>query len=70
MQYYAINANVNDVRIYGTPQIILTSSIPHFFYNMINVPVKFFINQIYKFIFYPGRKLNFVAVDLVAVLTK
>lgn len=70
MQYYAINANVNDVRIYSTPQIILTLSIRLFFYNMINVPVKFFINQIYKFIFYSVRKLNFVAVDLVAVLTK
>lgn len=70
IRYYSVNAAVSDIRICGTPQIILTPSLHHAFYNIINLPIKFLINQVYKFIFYPGRNLNFVAVDLVAVLTK
>lgn len=70
LNYYASNVAVSDVRIFGTPQIFLTRSLGHAFYNMLNLPVKFLINQLYKLIFYPGRKLNFVAVDLVAILKK
>jgi len=70
MQYYSKNVAASDIRIFGTPQIILTPSLHHALYNTINLPIKFLINQVYRFIFYPGRKLNFVAVDLVAVLTK
>lgn len=70
LKYYASNVAVSDVRILGAPQIVLTPSLGHALYNALNIPVKFFINQLYRLIFYPGRKLNFVAVDLVAVLTK
>lgn len=70
LKYYASNAAVSDIRIMGTPQIVMTRSLRHALYNLINLPIKFLINQIYRMIFYPGRKLNFVSVDLVAVLTK
>lgn len=70
LKYYASNVAVSDIRILGTPQIVLTPSLGHALYNALNIPVKFLINQLYRLIFYPGRKLNFVAVDLVAVLTK
>lgn len=70
LKYYASNVAVSDVRIFGTPQIVLTPSLGHALYNTLNIPVKFLINQLYRLIFYPGRKLNFVAVDLVAVLKK
>lgn len=70
LRYYARAASFSVFKVLGTPQIILTRSIFHGFYNLCNVPAKWLINALYRLIFYPGRKLNFVAIDLVAILRK
>ena len=70
MGYYAQRSGFAAMTIRGTPQIILTKSLAHGFYNLCNVPAKWLLNVMYRLLFYPGRPLNFVAIDLVALLRK
>jgi 2-polyprenyl-3-methyl-5-hydroxy-6-metoxy-1,4-benzoquinol methylase len=70
MRYYAQMSSFASMKIQGTPQIILTKSLVHGFYNLCNVPAKWLLNVMYRLLFYPGRPLNFVAIDLVAILKR
>lgn len=70
MRYYAQASGFSGMKIQGTPQIILTKSVFHGFYNLCNIPAKWLLNAMYRLLFYPGRRLNFVAIDLVATLKK
>ena len=70
MRYYAQMSSFSSMKIQGTPQIILTKSVPHGLYNLFNLPAKWLLNAMYRLLFYPGRPLNFVAIDLVAILKK
>ena len=70
LRYYAHTSAYRDVRILGTPQIILTRSVAHGFYNLCNLSAKWVLNGCYRLLFYPGRALNFMAIDLVAILKK
>lgn len=70
MRYYAQASGFSGMKIQGTPQIILTGSVFHGLYNLCNIPAKWLLNALYRLVFYPGRRLNFVAIDLVAILKK
>jgi SAM-dependent methyltransferase len=70
MRYYAQASCFSGMKIQGTPQVILTKSVFHGLYNLFNLPAKWLLNALYRLLFYPGRALNFVAIDLVAILKK
>ena len=70
ISYYSQVADFQDFKIIATPQLIFTSSLPHAIYHCVVLPIKAIINQFSRFLFYPGRRLNFVAVDLIALLKK
>lgn len=70
MAYYSQVADFQDFKIKATPQLILTRSLPHAIYHCIVLPIKVIINKLTGLLFYPGRSLNFVAVDLIALLKK
>ncbi len=70
IRYYAQCAGFSQCQIRGTPEIIFTKSIKHGLHNLLMVPVKQLLNITLGFIFYPGRRLNLISVDLLVILRK
>ncbi len=68
LAYYSHCAGFKSAEVIGTPQVILTKNLKLAIYHAIVIPLKKLLNLSIRFLFYPGRKLNFVAVDLLAFL--
>jgi 2-polyprenyl-3-methyl-5-hydroxy-6-metoxy-1,4-benzoquinol methylase len=70
IDYYSQAAGFQSCEVLATPELIVTRSLPHALYHCVVLPIKAIINLMARILFYPGRRLNFVAVDLVAMLKK
>ena len=70
IDYYSQVAGFRDCKVLATPELIMTRSLPHAFYHCLVLPIKAVINLLARVLFYPGRRLNLVAVDLIAILKK
>lgn len=70
INYYSQVAGFQSCEVRATPELIITRSLPHALYHCVVLPIKAGINLVARILFYPGRRLNFVAVDLVAMLKK
>lgn len=70
IDYYSQVSGFQSCEVFATPELIITRSLPHALYHCVVLPIKAFINLVARILFYPGRHLNFVAVDLVAMLKK
>ncbi len=70
INYYSEAAGFQSCIVLATPELIITRSLPHALYHCVVLPIKAIINLVARILFYPGRHLNFVAVDLVAMLKK
>jgi SAM-dependent methyltransferase len=70
IDYYSQAAGFQACKVLATPELIITRSLPHALYHCIVLPIKALVNLLARFLFYPGRRLNLVAVDLVAMLKK
>ena len=68
MVYYSMCAEFKELKIIGTPQVIFTKNLKLALYHLTIIPIKKVINLLIGGLFYPGRGLNFVAVDLLAFL--
>lgn len=70
MRYYAQCAGFSRCDIRGTPEIIITKSVKQGLHNLLMVPLKQLLNMLLGLIFYPGRHLNLISVDLLVILRK
>lgn len=70
IDYYSQVAGFQSCEVLATPELIITRSLRHALYHCVVLPIKSIINLLAGVLFYPGRRLNFVAVDLVAMLKK
>ena len=70
IDYYSHAAGFQSCKVLATPELIITRSLPHAFYHCLVLPIKAVINLLAGVLFYPGRRLNLVAVDLIAMLKK
>ena len=70
IEYYSQAAGFQSCKVLATPELVITRSLPHSFYHFLVLPIKAVINLLARVLFYPGRRLNLVAVDLIAILKK
>lgn len=70
IDYYSQAAGFQSCEVLATPELIVTRSLPHALYHCVVLPIKAIINLMARILFYPGRRLNLVAIDLVAMLKK
>lgn len=70
IDYYSQAAGFQSCEVLATPELIVTRSLPHALYHCVVLPIKAIINLMAGILFYPGRRLNLVAIDLVAMLKK
>ena len=70
IDYYSQVSGFQCCEVLATPELIITRSLPHALYHCLVLPIKAVINLLSRALFYPGRRLNLVAVDLIAMLKK
>lgn len=68
--YYSQMSGFKSCQTRGTPELIFTRSFLKGLYHCLVIPIKYVLNIIAVSLFYPGRSLNMLAVDLIAILRK